>query len=194
MFRGIIKILFLTIVLLTGCDILQSDDPVSARNYFPLSIGSKWYYSNSPENKEKITQTWEVTGSKTVNGYLFYEVTKSTGNNSWTEYYRYEGSRIIVFSGRLDPDSVYYGRTVSHFGVYADFSKSERDTFRCDIDDLKYRITVKEKSEDIYVFYFDDVIGYDEEHEITFKKGVGITRFYSVGWGTGSYLIRYEWN
>ena len=57
---------------------------------------------------------------------------------------------------------------------------------------LDYDVIVVEKTNSQITFSYDDPNAMDEEHAITFKKGIGISDYYSTAWGGGSRLIKAE--
>jgi len=147
----------LLFVLLLWC----CNSPVAplhnAADFFPLTVGNKWYYNSTDSDTTVIDDIWEITARKTINNKAYYElVTRHLENNFIdTLYYRVSGDTL--FSKRIKFDEQ----------IIADFSLKINETAYWQ-DDLK----VSTKTEDAMTF--ETPFYADYGYSVTFKKRRGI--------------------
>jgi len=187
------KLFFIFILFSFNACKENSTDPINIDNYMPLKIGNKWSYSsfthNMPPNPENITETWEVVGSKLVDGEALYiikrQFTIPTSINADSLYFFNRGNRL--YQAFKDDES---GGTYSAF-LIADFSLDISNSFRTQ-SNMLYNVTVTSKSNDKMSFSYDAPGAVDEEYTNTFKKGTGLYESFSDAWGVGKRLVKTE--
>jgi hypothetical protein len=183
------KIIFLIPLFIT-CGLLDSNKKTD--NYFPLEIGNKWYYSSKKNQELNKATKWEVIDKTIIksNEYYVIEVSPYTSPKD-TLYYCKKSDKIIELHLGKSENNKYLESTFASFNL----RKSEKffhfmGTY--DGKDRYFEVSLKNRSDECISFYYDELIGVDEEHSITFQNGKGISEFYSDAWGNHRYLIYYE--
>jgi len=146
-----------SLIILAGCN--TPTDVSTGGQYFPLNVGNKWYYnSNNAGSSTEISEIWEITGIKTINGVRYYQldINNVSLNTVSTIYYRYGG------------DTLFYRTSSGGEFVTADFSLQLNDTAYWDKN-----ITVSKKTNDV-ITYTIPLKG-DYSYSATYSKGLGMT-------------------
>jgi hypothetical protein len=186
-----IPLFFLFIYSFSGC---QSDltEPGYNESYMPMNIGNKWYYSSFTHSTQpdpnNITETWEVIGTKNIEGKDFYVIKRNysipSSANIDTMYFCYENNKLYQSSKNFESMSY----TVS---VIADFNLAVNSKFSSR-SDLVYDVTVSSKTLNTISFFFDAPGAVDEEHSVSYLKGTGFYELFSAAWGVGKRLVKAE--
>jgi hypothetical protein len=196
-------------VLLTmlGCsspnDIKQT---VLASDYFPLSIGNKWYYTYfvypTGYDSTKIYEIDEIVAMKSIVDEWFFamqikkldfhDTTHHTYIAVDTIYLRARGSTIVY------ADSALSGELQKI--VYADFNLKDGEILDIYMerrwgvslhDTVHYSGKVSSRSGPTITLYYDRPGWIDAEHFDTFEKGIGPTQYEYV-YGTRMKLVQYQ--
>lgn len=155
--KKLYKLILLLYTLLLSCE--SPNGPISnSEEFFPLSIGNKWYYNTNNPDSTTIDDIWEITGQKVLNNKEYYEMAifHSKNNLKDTLYYRLNGDTL--FSRRKNYNEL----------IVADFSLTLNEPAYWQ-NDLK----VTHRTENTITF--ETPFRADYGYIITFKKGVGIT-------------------
>jgi len=144
-------------LMLAGCNSPTQVD--TGGQFLPLNVGNKWYYNtNNAGSPSDISEVWEITGIKTINGIKYYQLDINTVslNAVSTIYYRYGG------------DTLFYRYSSGGEFVAADFSLQLNDTAYWDKN-----ITVTKKTKDM-ISYTVPLMG-DYSYSATYSRGLGMT-------------------
>src|ERR1035437_9775112 len=177
-----IIILIILLSLLPSCGVTDSED--NQKNYFPLQIGNKWYYSTN-KNQTSIDYAikWEIISKVKTHWHEYYLIEKTYYTLvKDTSYYRQERNKLIeLFIGKSNTryylESIYADFDIQQNGHFDYFAESSNNK------DYYYKVTLKNMADKRITFYYDLPQSVDEEHSITFEEGVGITEFYNDAWG-----------
>ena len=187
--KHILGIIFLSI-LFSACGSLEPE--AANDSFFPMKVGNIWYYNSTPTGDLSDATKWEIVSKKQFAGNDYYQLVQSYNNSySDTVYYRIENNKLIQLLIDKNPNS-YYFETVA-----ADFNLDVNGSFRYYMEyvsgkEYYYDVTIKSKSDDEITFFYNSPNAVDEEHSVTYKKGVGVSESYSDAWGIHSYLIHQE--
>jgi hypothetical protein len=161
--KSIVSFIIASLFILAGCN---SPTEVNYNGqYFPLSVGYKWYYSTgSLADSAVISEVWEVTGIRTFNGLNYYQIDihDLSLNTTTSCYYRYSG------------DTLFYKLPGYPEYIAADFSLRLNDTAYWD-----NQITVTQKTQEVITFSVP--LTGDYSYSATYIKGVGLTEMTENG-------------
>jgi len=145
------------LVILFGCKSSTETVP-DASSYFPLKVGTIWYYNTNINDTTSINTTWKVSRVIPFEGKNYFEIIEHNilANYFDTLYYRLEG------------DKLYLKNIGDEERIVADFNLQLHDTTSWQSD-----LKVIEKTSQIMTFATPFAPDYG--YSITFKKGVGIT-------------------
>ncbi len=155
--KKLIRLIPLLFALLLSCE--SPVEPTgSAKEFFPLKVGNKWYYNLTYSDTTSIDEIWEITGRKTLDNKEYYQMVTNRLKNNFkdTLYYRTNG------------DTLFSKRPEFNEQIIADFSLKINETTYWQ-DDLK----VTKKTGDTMTF--ETPFRADYGYSITFKKGIGIS-------------------
>ena len=191
--KTFVKNIFRIIVLplfFYSCGSLEPED--QNESFFPMKVGNKWYYNSNPAGDIGSSTKWEIVSKQQFAGNDYYQLVKSYNTSfSDTLYYRIASNKLIELLIGVNPNSYYFET------VCADFNLDANGSFEYYMGgfpgkEYYYKVTIKNKSEDEITFFYNSPNAVDEEHSITYKKGVGVSESYSDAWGIHSYLIHQE--
>ncbi len=176
--------------MLTSCGISDSND--INKDYFPLQVGNKWYYSNDKSQTLDKAAKWEIVRTIIINDIEYYLVEKTPlYSRKDTSYYRYEGTKLIELFIDKSKNNYYLE------SIFADFNIHENDSFNYyaetdNDEDIYYKVTLKDRTPSSVALFYDILQFRDTEHSITFQEDKGIVETYSYASGGYTYLIHYE--
>jgi hypothetical protein len=169
-------------LLALACDRITGPDSSEAKSFFPLAVGNTWQYAASGNEPNSRTETWIVTRQVMISGLPYFEIEKSYSQSDIVnrDFYRAVGNQLLMISEGSD--------TIQ---LLADFSLKENDTFIAMTDHFVLG-SISDWQKDKRTITYDSPEVVDEEHEITFTRGVGISAYRSLAWGVGSSLVSYD--
>lgn len=170
-------LVLIVIVIFSACD--SSTEPILDSEYFPLKVGNSWSYAgylHHPDSTNgEITIEWTVIGTKVLGSFDYFEILEMISMSHTPRSYYY-----------LKDNKLYkYDEEKKLPGLFADFNLEENQSFKY----FDFNVTVTEKTDKTITYFYDHPSWVDEEHWITFEKGVGIKSFFSV-WGIGHILVK----
>jgi hypothetical protein len=188
-------IYFFSIISFLSCSENSMTQPEETNTFFPLSVGNKWYYNsfNSYQQYDStnVNFTNEVIGTAQVLGKSYFTVKSSYLNENGISIYsdtsQYFYSNDTLYRYMTDANKSNYYET-----IYANFTLGKGDKYTTYMNSTEYVITLIEKDKDFITLFYDAPQYKDEEQEITFKKGVGIYKYYTFNSGSEIRLIRAE--
>jgi hypothetical protein len=165
------------------CDRITGPVSSEAKSFFPLAVGNTWQYTVSGNEPDGRVETWIVTRHVLINGLPYFEIEKSYSQSDIVnrDLYRAVGDQLLMIAGGSD--------TIQ---LLADFSLKKNETFISTTGHFTLQgvITDWEKNKRTIAYDSPEVV--DEEHEITFTRGVGISGYRSLAWGVGSSLVSFN--
>ena len=178
----------LILTICSSCGVTDNeviDTEEKKLDYFPLSVGNEWHYKSQSQIDSDYIMTWSVNQTKVISDKKYYEIIKGDNiENSYrdTSYFRISHSKLIelVLS---DNNSAKNVET-----TFVDFSINKDEGFTY----LHFNVTLNEKSDTSFTFFYDSPMWVDEEQSITFEKNKGITLFYSYASGSGQSLFDFN--
>ena len=181
--KSVCRILFMMCLLSAACSRITGPESSEAKSFFPLAVGNTWQYTslgNVPENR---LETWIVTRQVMIEGLPYFEIEKSY---SWSDivnrdFYRASGDQLLMIPEGSD--------TVQ---LLADFSLKENEMFISLTDQFVLQGFISDWQKNNRTITYDSPKMADEEQEISFSRGVGITLYRSLAWGVGGSLVSYD--
>ena len=190
-----IVLYFIPITLFLSCNENILTQSENTNSFLPLRVGYKWYYNSfnsfQQYDSTKANFTNEVIGTKQVLGKTYFSIKSSYLDDngiiiySHTSQYFYANDTLYRYMN--DGENSNYYET-----IYANFTLGKGDKYNTYMNSTEYVITVIEKDKDLITLFYDAPQYKDEEQEITFKKGVGIYKYYTFNSGNEIRLIRAE--
>ena len=166
--NALLIILFLFLIYYCESPMERTNDK---KQYYPLEIGNKWYYSYDQTDISTYNYIVEIIGDTTINNKFYYK--------KMSYFFPKNGTYFISYI-RTDSSRIYNGGFSYSNGIHtfteslsADFSMNVGDTIRTNEYDY---ITVKERDENIIKInvYSDGLHGWTK-----YKRGIGIIERFS---------------
>ena len=165
--RCFILLLFILIAA-TGCK--KGDTGSSgSESYLPMEVGNCWRL-----NKENYT---EITGTKMIDGELFYEFSSRVGGDVFGQTYL----RIDKDNNLIEKYPKYPGEHYTH----AKFSDNVGETFwtsgKKDVNDHLAKVIQKNSNQIVFEYTFEYHINLKgTKYTKTYQKGIGYTGYKEV--------------
>ncbi|MBN1782897.1 hypothetical protein JW948_17310 [bacterium] len=176
----------LLLILMTwilGCSQSTAPGPDAAQSFLPLAVGNRWIYNGSPDKNLDIREIWTVTSMRIISGYPCYTIRMQYTHSDIVNEERFH----------LDGKRIYVSNDASgNMKLLADFGLEPGETASHKVDGFRTCITLISRTADMCVFVSDAPQIADDETEITFMRGVGITARRSLAWGNGIALLDYR--
>jgi hypothetical protein len=138
---------------------------IDAKQYYPLEIGNKWYYSYDQTDVSTYNYVAEIIRDTTINNKFYYKMISyfiPLSGTYYISFWRTEKSKL--YDGRLS-----YSNGISTFTekLSADFSLNIGDTIRTN---EYYYLTVTERDENTIKFaWYSELWGWTK-----YQRGVGM--------------------
>jgi len=133
---------------------------LKSNSFFPLTTGSWWQYDDDGKRVYTVT----VSGTEIINGLTYAVLTSSSVG---TRYFRTSNDTL-------------YQNLCSTDQIYAIFNIPEDTQFIYDYCDnswvISYIATILDQTYSLVRIHYDAPMVWDEELNITFIKGVGLTK------------------
>lgn len=181
--RSVCQIVFMMCLLSAACSRITGPESSEAKSFFPLAVGNTWQYKALGDGPENRSETWIVTRQVMIEGLPYFEIEKSYSRSDIVnrDFYRAVGDQLLMIPDGSD--------TIQ---LLADFSLKESEMFISVTDHFVLKAFVSDWQKNKRTITYDSPEVVDEEQEISFTRGVGITSYRSLAWGVGGSLVSYD--
>jgi hypothetical protein len=145
-----------------------------SESFLPLKTGNKWYYNPKPDSSG-YELVIEVEGTEEIEGFSYYKLLfsqNSSGLIGPIQYYWYM---------RISNDTLYSYRC-EEAGLLSPFNIDLDSIFSVHFCYNDYYARLYEKSNNELKFVYTAILVMDADFGLSFRKGIGITRYSVNGW------------